>query len=258
MRRITILLVGLLIFVSVPFIHAQDNPVELPALQDGDLVEASFEDDITTHLYAFNGSANDTVTINMTQLSNDLDPFLVLFNSDGVVLGYDDDSGSTSFAAELSNIRLDDDGVYFVMATSVLFVDAIETETSDELSYVLTISGQSTPNGIEDSDIVTLDVELLSIGDSVDGESTEDAPIALFYLNVSDGDAATISLEADFFTLLHVFAPNGDRVAADASFAQIEADQDGVYIIIATEAFFYESMDDGSFFEGGRFTLVIE
>ncbi|MEM9953742.1 MAG: PPC domain-containing protein [Chloroflexota bacterium] len=257
MRR---LLIGLmLLLVVVPLVSAQEDTITFPALQNGEIVDASFEDDITTHLYAFNASAGDTVTIIMTQGDNSLDPFLVLFNSDGEVLSADDDSGETSLSASITDVTLDDDGIYFVMATSVLFVDAFEVSTDDTLDYTLTVTGQTTPDNVDDASVVTLDATVLSIGNSIAGESTVDTPLAVFYLEAEDGDSATISLEdAQFFTLLHVFAPTGERLAADASLADIEADEAGVYIIIATEQFFYESMNDDSFFEGGTFTLVIE
>ena len=254
-RLIPIFIIFLLVFV--PVLQAQETALNLTVIADGDEVSASFADEITTHLYAFYGSVGDSVSITMTQETEDLDPFLVLFDSEGVILAHDDDSGSVNFAAAIEDARLEDDGIYFVMATSVLFVDVIETETSDELPYVLSVSGQTTPENIEDADVISADIEILSIGDSIAGESAEDSPLALFYLEGNDGDRVTISLEeADFFTLLMVFAPDGSRLAADASLAQLDLEEDGIYILIATEQFFYLAMDEGSFFEGGSFTLV--
>jgi len=256
-RLIPIFIILLLVFV--PLIQAQETDFDLTVIADGDEMSASFEDDITTHLYAFYGSAGDSISITMTQETDDLDPFLVLFDSEGAVLAHDDDSGSVNYSAAIETVRLDDDGVYFVMATSVLFVDAIETDTSDELPYTLNISGQTTPEDVEDADVVSLDITALAIGNSIAGESTEDAPLALFYLEANSGDSVSISLEdADFFTLLMVFAPDGSRLAADASLAQLDLDDDGIYILIATEQFFYQAMDADSFFEGGSFVLVTE
>lgn len=258
MRRISLIFIILLLIV-VPFTQAQETNFDLTVVADGDSVEASFADEITTHLYAFYGTAGDSVNITMTQENDELDPFLVLFDSEGAVLDYDDDSGSIDFSASLENVILDDDGVYFVMATSVLFVDAIESDTADDLPYILSISGQTTPENVEDADVMSLDIETLSIGDSLAGESAEDAPLALFYLDANAGDSLTISLEdADFFTLLMVFAPDGSRLVADASLAELDLEEDGIYTIIATEQFFYGAMDEGSFFEGGSFILVIE
>lgn len=258
MRRITLISI-ILFLIVVPLVQAQETNFDLTVIADGDVIEASFVDEITTQLYAFYGTAGDSVSISMIQEDDALDPFIVLFDSEGAVLDYDDDSGELDFSASLDNIQLDNDGVYFVMATSVLFVDAIETETSDELPYTLTVSGQTRPENVEDADVISLDIEILSIGNSIAGNSTEDAPLALFYLEASAGDSVTISLEdADYFTLLMVFAPDGSRLVADASLAELDLEEDGIYTLIATEQFFYQAMDTDSFFEGGSFVLVIE
>jgi hypothetical protein len=257
MRRLIALIIILLLGI-VPFVNAQEDLLEMPAIASGDVIEASFEDDVTSHLYAFYGSEGDTITIDMTQETNDLDPLLVLINSDGALLAVDDDGGS-NLAASIQAVTLEDDGVYFVIATSFFFVDGSETSTNTELPYILRISGQTTPDNVEDADVISLDIDLLSIGDSVRGESSDDAPLALFYLEASTGDNVTISLEdADFITLLHVFAPDGSRIAVDASFAQLSLEDDGIYIIIATDQFFYDALEDNGYFEGGTFTLVIE
>lgn len=256
-RLIGLTLILLLIFV--PLAQAQEDVFELPAIADGDVISDSFEDDVTANLYAFYGSDGDSVTITMTQNSADLDPFLVLMDSEGAVLAYDDDSGETDFSAAIDNVNLENDGVYFVIASSFYFVDGSESSTDSELSYDLSISGQNTPDNVDDADTISLEVDVLSIGDSIDGESDEDAPVAIFFLDASAGDSATISLEdADFLTLLHVFNPDGNRIAVDASLADIDFDDDGLYIIMATDNFFYEAVDDGGFFEGGSFVLVIE
>lgn len=260
MRKITYTLIILFSLLIIPFVQAQDA-YELPAAADGDTITDSFEENITARLYAFYGSSGDSVTINMVQASNDLDPFLILLDTEGAVLAYDDDSGSTSLSASLSNVALEDDGIYFVMATSLNFADGDESTTNDELPYQISFSGQSTPNGITDDSIITLeDIQVLVAGNSITGEATEDNPAALFFFEGANGDDVTISLQnAEFaFTVLHVLDPDGSRIAVDPSITTLTLEQDGVYLVIATEQFFYEAMDDGSFFEGGAFVLVIE
>lgn len=259
MRRFITIPLLIFILLSASFVYAQEDVYELPAIADGDTIQGTFEDDVTTQLYAFYGSAGDSVSITMTQESSDLDPFLVLMSAEGEVLAYDDDSGQSSLSSAINAVRLDDDGIYFIMATSFFFVDGTEVSTDDALDYTLSITGQNSPNGVEDSDIISLDIQALSIGDSVAGESTEDNPAVFFFLEGSAGDDVVISLEdADFFTVLHVFAPDGSRVMVDASLAQLELEEDGIYVILATAPFFYDAMDDGGLFEGGNFVLVIE
>ena len=65
------------------------------------MVEALSED-MQAQLYAFDATKGDTVTITMTQIDDDLDPFLVLLGSAGEVIATDDDSGTVSLSAEIS------------------------------------------------------------------------------------------------------------------------------------------------------------
>src|SRR5690606_6425339 len=115
------------------------------------------------------------------------------------------------------------------------------------------------PEDVEDTEVISIEIEPLAIGDSVEGESTEDNPAVFFFLDGTEGDSLTISLEdANFFTVLHVFDPDGGRIAVDASLAQLELEEDGTYVIMATAPFFYQAIDEDGFFEGGTFVLVIE
>lgn len=259
MRRLTLIITLIFIFAFASLVHAQEDTYELPAIAEGDIVEGSFEDNITTQLYAFYGTEGDIVSITMTQDSPDLDPFLVLLSAEGEVLAYDDDSGAVQFSSAISNVTLENDGVYFVIATSFLFVDGTEISTDETLDYTLTVTGHTNPEDVEDTDIISIEIEPLAIGDSVEGESTEDNPAVFFFLDGTEGDSLTISLEdANFFTVLHVFDPDGGRIAVDASLAQLELEEDGTYVIMATAPFFYQAIDEDGFFEGGTFVLVIE
>lgn len=262
MRRLNLILTLIFIFAFASLVHAQEDTYELPAIAEGDTVEGSFEDNITTQLYAFYGSEGDNVSITMTQDSPDLDPFLVLLNAEGEVLAYDDDSGSVQLSSAINNVILEDDGVYFVLATSFLFVDGTEISTDDTLDYTLTVTGHTSPEDVEDTDVISIEIEPLAIGDSAEGESTEDNPATFFFLEGTEGDSLTISLEnaenAIFFTVLHIFAPDGSRIAVDASLAQLELEEDGIYVIMATDQFFYTAIDADGSFEGGTFILVIE
>ncbi|MEL6527007.1 MAG: hypothetical protein AAFQ07_14980, partial [Chloroflexota bacterium] len=244
MRIRTLILTLMISLLLVPFVVAQeDTAYELPALQAGDSVDASFQDNITTHLYAFHGSAGDSVSITMTQDDPALDPFLILLDAEGAVIAYDDDSGSEVFSAALT-ADLDTDGAYFVLATSFNFVDGAEVETDDELIYTLTIDGMTTPADVDDADSVTAEFATLALGEATEGESTDDTPAAFFTFEGAEGDSIVISLQdADFFTVLHVFNPDGERIAVDPSLVEIDLEDDGIYLILATAPFFYEAID---------------
>ena len=87
-------------------------------IESGDEFEGTFHDGVLAHLYQFSGSEDDAVTINMTQDTEELDPFLVLMSSFGEVLAHDNNSGEEFGAAEIADFPLPFDGVYFILATS--------------------------------------------------------------------------------------------------------------------------------------------
>lgn len=100
-------------------------PSPPPAFMDiGDFI-SSLEPEITvggtleaeadSHVYTFQGSSGDYVTLEMRRVSGMIDPRLTLYNPAGVALAIDDDSGGLQ-GAMLRNIRLPTDGIYTVEA----------------------------------------------------------------------------------------------------------------------------------------------
>jgi hypothetical protein len=84
MRLVLVVLVALLIPVAA--LQAQEATEETDlgvkaVLVDGDVVSGVFEGSATAHLYAFYASAEDVVTVSMTQAEGtSLDPFIVVWN----------------------------------------------------------------------------------------------------------------------------------------------------------------------------------
>ncbi|MDQ7034506.1 MAG: hypothetical protein Q9P01_06620, partial [Anaerolineae bacterium] len=103
-----IILILIIVLGLVGIVHAQDNEIldMLPIFESNDSINDTFDAEINTHLYAFYASAGDSVTIGMTQDSDDLDPFLVLLDISGAVLAMDDDSGSVFLAAEITDFEI--------------------------------------------------------------------------------------------------------------------------------------------------------
>lgn len=254
-------LILLLIFSTIGVINAQDDSVlidTLTILESGSAVAGDFEDEINTQLYAFYASAGDTISISMTQESDDLDPFLVLLDASGSVLAMDDDSGATFLSAEISAFEIPDDGAYLILATSLRFLEGTDT-VSDSVSYALTLSGNRVPNGIDAEDEIELVATPLDYGLVVESESSEDAPAAFFVFEGAADDVVNIVVESDEFpTVLHLFAPDGTRLAVDPSaITNLELPDDGIYLILATDVFFYDAMQDDTFFLGGVFLLSL-
>jgi len=115
---IALVLVGLVLTVNAT--SAQQTPeFTPPMLTRGEIVTGTFEPEVNAHIYAFNGRANDFVTISMIQPSDSqLDPYLILLSGDGAVIMADDDSGPRLFSALIENVQLPTDGTYFVVATT--------------------------------------------------------------------------------------------------------------------------------------------
>lgn len=253
-RSILSLLLVLLLWIPV---QAQDTPAyELDAFPVGQSVTDSFEGDVTARFYGFYASAGDSVTISMTQAQgSDLDPLLILLDETGVLLAVDDDSGTTTLAAQIRNVEIPEDGAYLVLATSLTLLEGAALPDGDTLDFTLQISGATVPDAVLDVNTVTIAAdELLAV---VTDEISEEQPAHFFLLQAQAGDLATLEITGDeFFMLLMIFDPDGARIGADPSaLSRLELEQDGTYLILVTDAFFYELGEDNSFFTGGSFEL---
>lgn len=254
--KILVGLVSLLLLSSQAL--AQDLVYELPlSLVTADSRVDSFATTVTARLYAFSASEGDRISIAMNQdaVSN-LDPYLLLFDSTGAVLASDDDSGAIEFAAALNDIEILEDGTYYVLATSKVFLDGTATSTLVSLAYEIVLTG-NTPS--DDSEILELTADVLAQGSRVIGESSLELPLGLYLYEGQAGDSISLSLSsAEFFTALQLFDPTGARLASDASVIQLNLPDDGVYLIIATDAFFFDVLERESFFTGGAFSLSLQ
>ena len=247
-------------------------------LESGTATDGVFENGVTAYLYAFEGSAGDSVTISMTQdQSSDLDPFLVLLGPNGEMVASDDDSGTdVIFSALIDGVELPDDGVYLVLATSFVYIDNILVETAQQTddqeannAFVLTLEGNTPPTDTS-GDTSTITVVPVTVGDTVAGDSTVTEPVGYFTLDGSAGDVISISAESDEFdTVLHVFGPNGDRIAVNddtesgntnSTITDLELPDDGTYLILATNVFFYNAgtSDPNLPYSGGKYTVSIQ
>jgi hypothetical protein len=255
-------LIVAVILINMGFVQAQENAYELPALQSGELVEGRFEENIISQLYGFYATEGDVLSIRMSQeAETELDPFLVLLDSEGAVLAYDDDSGEPDLAALIENFVVEEDGAYFVLATSEAldYLNGNVAEITETQDYILSVSGQTTPESVENPTTIELDLNPLSIGASVQGESSEETPTALFIFEGTAGSTVTLSVETDgFFSVVYLFAPDGSRIAVDPSFISMELEETGVYLVLVGDWYFQTAIDQNGEFEGGVFSLNLE
>ena len=101
------------------------------------------------------------------------------------------------------------------------------------------------------------------------GGSSPREPVFYFGFPGEEGQRIDITVESDEFdTALHVFAPGGDRIAVNddevpnagmpnAGIRNLTLPADGLYIIFATDLFFYNAGKalQNQVFVGGRFIL---
>lgn len=291
MRQFRVIFFALLITsLMVSAVSAQDKSGALQTLEtgligvkdvleSGDVIEGVFEGGSNAHLYAFNGSAGDLVTISMTQPEGaELDPYIVLMGPNGEMIASDDDSGEDiSLSSLIDSAELPVDGTYFVLATSYVYIDNILVEVGDEAddqeageTYILTIDGATTAS-VTDPEAFAVSTVPVAVGDSITAESTAEQPLTYYVLEGEEGDRLTLTAESDEFdSILHVFAPSGDRIAVnnddpesatlDAAIYDLVLPQDGTYLILATDVFFYNAglPDEILEFTGGEYTLTIQ
>ncbi len=283
MKRILFLLLLVSALAALP-VQAQIEPdvteddllFSPPFLSDGDIMVEALSPAVQAQLYAFDATKGDRVTVTMTQIDDDLDPFLVLLGPAGEVLARDDDSGPVSLSAEISEVTIPASGTYFVMATSYYYVDVIlDVETDQEdLDYELSISGITQPEFVDEGDdTFTYYAGTLESGVPTEGYSTLEEPV--FYYNVTGraGDMLNMTMSSDEFdTILHVFSPSGERIAVNddadgtnSAIAGLELPVDGTYLIFATDLFFYNAgVDMGTGdesvlnYQGGTFEITLD
>jgi hypothetical protein len=261
MRRLRFFTLFILILtIGFSVVNAQpERKLRIPILVDGDVIVDSLEDTTTAHLYAFNASAGDVVTITMTQEST-LDPYLVLLGPRGELIAADDDSGGVAASAAIRGVTLPDDGSYSVIATSLAYIDSASS-LDDTQNYQLTIGGITPPTdmrGYEENEL-NFFAGKLNIGDAGIAETTSSEPVYYFTFDAAAGDVVSVGLSSDTFEpLIQLFAPDGSRLAADsATIGSIQLPEDGKYLILATDSSYYDALEqDWSGY--GEFTISVK
>lgn len=259
LRRLSVLAAVFMLIAAVSHAQTAQIPLEeLPLMESGSVLQDSFDEDVTARLYAFQASAGDIVSVAMVQSDEEgeLDPYLLLFAPDGELLASDDDSGSVFLSALIDRVELPSDGTYLVLATSLYYIESTSPDVTEPQDYLIGMEGATTP----DTDEISIEALPMAYGDTLDAESTLTHPGVFFAFAGDAGDVVSVLMDSEEFpTLLHLFAPGGERIATDASaITEVELEAEGVYLILATDAFFYEALQEDTFFLGGAFTLALD
>lgn len=256
--RYMIVLVLVAVFIA-PILAQDDTSYELPAFGDELLVEAVFDDTLTAQLYGFYASEGDVVTITMTATDNDLDPYLLIFDATtGALIAQNDDIQAGNLAASLE-LDVEADGAYLVVATSLIYLDGTSSEADSKQDYTIAIVGATVPDTVEDDEIVAIAAQPITIGEQLASDSNVDNPANAFSFEAQVDDTIVLMIDSnEFFTVLHLFAPDGSRIAGDASAINTVLDTDGVYLVLAGDLFFYEALSEDGFFTGGTYSLELD
>jgi hypothetical protein len=255
MRRLrfvglVVLLLSLVIGGMVDAQGAREPELLIPLLNDGDAVAGTFDADSLMQLYAFNGSAGDNVTVNLAQADGAIDPLVVLLGGRGEVVATSDQTGT------IEGIELPADGSYFILVTGLDVIesapDSVIEGVADGQSYQVAVSGMTEPTNMRNYRAGGLNylAGKLTVGDQGIAETTRDYPIYYFTFDAAAGDVVNIGLTTENFeALLYLFAPDGRRLAVDANGASaaisgVEIPEDGRYLIFATDASFYNALQE--------------
>jgi hypothetical protein len=241
--------------VPTPTPFASNLGTFISRLSSGEALDGELNDVSQSHVYTFEGTAGQFVTVEMVRVSGTIDPFLTLYSPNGVEVAADDNSGGGK-AALLRNIRLPDNGLYTVQATGDSFLGGYR------LSFVSGSNRQPvTPDLANPQRTSTPIKEVLTptIAPAVSGNRLEDhIPVigALaregdfnrFPIFAASGEAITIGASplpgTPLSLKLEVYGPAGDLVASatsstskasgDALVSPLRVETTGAYVVFVT------------------------
>lgn len=273
-KSLFLLAVALMLLIAVTAVGAQadEEAYLLPILVDGETVEAEFLTTNDAHLYAFQGTAGDVVTISMEQTDRDstLDPYLILLGQAGAVYAYNDDSEDDkdpTFASQIPAFELPETGSYFIVATTLAGSMNFGSDDSEggPYGYSLTASGFTLPEGAE-PDSFLYSGSSVPIGSSLRLYSNAVEPVYFVDFVGEEGQVIDVKTQTDTVTdtILWLFAPNGIRIAANddsnglsAELLGVELPEDGKYFVFATGLGFIFAAD-GDYTQDGEFDISVE
>jgi hypothetical protein len=201
----------------------------------GQPVIGSIDDNNFRQSYTFSGRDGQVITLTMTSQSGDLDPYLILMSETGAFLQSNDDSGTLHNAA-IQSYRLPETGEFTVIATRF---GHSHGSTSGDYELRLDSLGTTT---------VRQEGSLISYGDRIPGELSNEAFETFFVFEGRRGDVITIRLvrtSGDLDPVIDLYSEpsNQPLIVGDDTATSLNAeirdfmlpeDDDGIYIIRAT------------------------
>lgn len=245
-----------------------EGRVLIPFLQPGEATTGEIFAGVSATLFTFDGSAGDEVTISVTQITEDFDPYIVLLGPRGEVVAADDDSGDVSFSSLIEDAELPTDGSYLILVSKAFGADseASEDDVKDAREFEIEVTGNNAPVNNPDysEDSLLLYRGEIEVGGTTDGFSDATEPVYYYIFTATEGQELDIVVEeADFDTLIMIYGQDGERIGLNdddpeggltSAIRGFEVPADGAYMLFVTALNFDEADED---YEGGTFTLSI-
>lgn len=156
-------------------------------------IEGNINDAFSSARYSFEANRDDSVTIRMETTSGDLDPFLSLYDAEGVLIGRNDDATGGN-RNSLIALTLTQGGTYTIEATR--FPEGRSTGT-----FRLTLAIAGTQSAQPPADPLSVDPTFpvqftrLDYGDVVYANAlTDDAPRRYFAIGGQQGDLVRVEV----------------------------------------------------------------
>jgi hypothetical protein len=203
------------------------------------------------HIYNYQGVAGDTISLDLRWIAGTIDPVLIVYDRDGVVIAQDDNSGGAPHA-RLLNIVLSQTGLYSIQVSGKglygdyllqlrtgeqsIFADLVATVTATTVAPYVTPTVGAAQTDARLTDHVPVIGNLSRAGD-----------FQRFAFAATAGSTFSVRAapygESSVLPRLEVFGIEGELLASAQTVAsadnlafasRIQAAQSGVYIIIVT------------------------
>ncbi len=224
------------------------------ALRYGDSVINTIDSLQHQFFYTFRAQRGDLISARMQRASGNLDPYLILTDSSGIVIAANDDiPGSGSLDAAIEGLLIRQDGVYVLAAGR--FGGAAGTTTG---AFVLTLESAA-QSGLGTRFDAAISIEY---GAVIEGEITTDHSTLYYTFTGQAGDVVTIRMDRIGGALDPLLALTNARArelisdddggdGQNALIASFTLPADGEYTILATR---YERASGTT---TGRFRLTL-
>ncbi len=225
------------------------------ALRYGDSIVNRISPGTPQLYYSFQAARGDIVNISMQRISGNLDSFLQVTDSNGVVLASDDEvPNSGSLDAEISNLAIPQDGLYVIVASR--FGQAAGTS---EGGFYLTVQ-ESKDSGVGNSPQAPLP---LMPNIPLEGDVTSDHIAQYYRFEAKAGDIVSVTMEkltGNLDSYLALLDGTGNQIAAndDAQDGSQNAGIDNFYVLTDGQYTVIATRNGGDQGKGaGRFRLTL-